>query len=43
MLVIISAFVGKKKKKMCQEMIIWQIAAGAQHNSFADTINVEPL
>lgn len=28
---------------MCQEMIIWQITAGAQHNSFADTIGVEPL
>lgn len=24
-------------------MIIWQITAGAQHNSFADTINIEPL
>lgn len=39
-LVIISAFVDKKK--MYQEMIIWQITAGAQHNSFADTIIIEP-
>lgn len=28
---------------MCQEMIIWQITAEAQHNSFAETINIEPF
>lgn len=39
-LVIISAFV---EKAMCQEMIIWQITAGTLHNSFADTISIEPL